>query len=129
MSEGDLCAQAGGFEGIKAVVADFYKEVFEDVMIGYLFVGVDRERLIQREAEFAAVMLGDREIEYTGRPLRAAHGPHHILSGHFDRRLQILKEALEAHGMPEAVKARWIEHTASLRAQIVDPGMDCAPPA
>lgn len=118
MSQETLFEQAGGQEGLRAVVADFYDHVFDDVMIGYLFWGVDKAQIIEREVEFAARMLGARDVSYQGRPLRQAHGPHRILGGHFDRRLQLLREAMERHGLPPEVRRAWEEHTRSLRSQI-----------
>ena len=35
------------YEELRAVLADFYARVYGDVMIGFLFRSVDRERLIE----------------------------------------------------------------------------------
>ena len=114
----DLFALAGGLEGLRAVLTTFYDEVFDDVMIGFLFWNTDKARLIDKEVEFAAKMLGAASVQYTGKPLRKAHAAHRILGGHFDRRTQILREAMAAHDLPEAVREHWIEHTMALRVLI-----------
>jgi hemoglobin len=114
-----------GPEALRAVVADFYARVFADVMIGFLFVGKDERRLVDKEVELAARFLGG-DVAYTGKPLRAAHAPLRILGGQFDRRLQILRSTLADHGVDPAVQEAWIGHTVALRSQITgDVGSDC----
>ena len=71
------------------IITQFYQEVFNDVMIGYLFLGQDRQRLIEREIEFSARMLGATDIPYQGQPLTKAHQKHPIRYGHFHRRNQV----------------------------------------
>jgi hemoglobin len=111
---------------LRAVVADFYDRVFADVMIGFMFQGKDKQRLIDREWEMAAKFLGAPGIEYTGRPMRAAHAQHTIFGGHFERRLQILRETMRDHDIDPDVQRVWIEHTNALREQITrDKGSEC----
>ena len=119
-----LFDQLGG-DRLRAVIVDFYQRVFDDVMIGFLFVGKDRARLIDREWEMAARMLG-ADVRYQGRPLREAHARVPILGGHFDRRLQLLKDALAAHDVPVAVQDALVAHTVALRSQVTaDPTSNC----
>lgn len=116
----------GGEPALRAVLTTFYDRVFEDVMIGYLFWGKDKEHLIAREVEFAARVLGAKHISYTGRPMRKAHAQHRILGGHFDRRLQILKDAMSFHHVPDEVQEAWVAHTHALRLQVTaDPDSRC----
>jgi hemoglobin len=120
-----LYDQIGG-DKLRAVVEDFYERIFGDVMIGFLFFGKDRQRLIDKEWEFTASFLGAPGVTYTGRPIRAAHAASPILGGHFDRRLQILRDAMAAHDVPEPVRTAWIEHTLALRPQVTaDRGSEC----
>lgn len=114
-----------GAEALRAVIVDFYDRVFRDVMIGFLFVGKDPQRLIDKEWEFTAHFLG-AEVAYTGRPMRQAHAQLPIFGGHFERRLQILRQTLAAHQVDPEVARVWIEHQQALRAQItVDRGSEC----
>jgi hemoglobin len=114
-----------GGDALRAVIADFYDRVFADVMIGFLFQGKDKARLVQLEWEFAARMLG-ADVKYTGRPMRAAHAQLPIFGGHFERRLQILREAMRDHGVDPEVQRVWIEHAQALRSQITsDKGSEC----
>ena len=110
---------------LRAVVTDFYGRVFPDVMIGFMFQGKDRARLIDKEYELAAALLG-ADVKYTGKPMRAAHAQTPIFGGHFERRLQLLRETLRDHGVDPEVQRAWIDHTLSLRSQITrDQGSEC----
>ncbi len=120
-----LFEQIGG-DALRRVIEDFYDRVFRDVMIGFLFVGKDRARLVDKEWELAARMLGSTEIRYTGRPIREAHAKVPILGGHFDRRTKILEETLDDHGVPPEVRDAWLGHTRALRSQVTaDVGSEC----
>ena len=115
-----------GAEKLRAVIEDFYARIFDDVMIGFLFAGKDRRRLIDKEYELTARLLGAPGVTYTGRPMREAHARSPILGGHFERRLEILRQTLAAHAVDPEVVASWIDHTLALRAQITpDKGSEC----
>lgn len=114
-----------GGDRLRAVLTDFYERVFADTMIGFLFWGKDRALLIEREWEFTARLLG-ADVPYSGRPLRTAHAQSPILGGHFARRLQLLKEMMEKHEVPESVRKAWVEHTLALRPQVTrDTSSEC----
>ena len=66
-----LLELAGGEPGLRAVVEDFYEHVFGDVMIGFFFLGKDREELVRLEVEFVMRALG-AGTTYTGRPIDVA---------------------------------------------------------
>jgi hemoglobin len=111
---------------LREVVTDFYARVFPDVMIGFMFAGKDRQRLIDKEWELAATILGAPDVKYTGRAMRTAHAQTPIFGGHFERRLQILRETLRDHQIDPDVQRVWIAHTQALRAQITkDQGSEC----
>lgn len=114
-----------GHAKLREVITDFYARIFGDVMIGFLFQGKDRQHLIDREYEFTANLLG-ADVAYTGRPMRVAHAKSPIFGGHFERRLQILRETLRDHDVDPDVQRVWIEHTLALRPQITsDKGSEC----
>ncbi len=119
-----LYEQLGGAR-LRAMVTDFYAAVFVDPMIGFLFAGQDRARLIEREWELAARMLGG-DVAYTGRTIREAHKHVPILGGHFDRRLELWRQAMVAHGFTDEVIEALMKHNRALRAQVTaDPTSDC----
>ena len=109
--------QIGGETGLRAIIDEFVDGCFDDVMIGFLFRNAQRERVKKFEFQHAAAQLGSG-IRYEGRPIRAAHGPHPIMGGHFDRRLTILRQTLTKHAVPQAIIDAWVEHHQSLRAQV-----------
>jgi hemoglobin len=114
-----------GPDKLRAVITDFYARVFDDVMIGFLFAGKDRQRLIDKEWEFTAHFLG-ADVAYTGRAMREAHAASPIFGGHFERRLQLLRQALAAHQVDDEVARVWVEHQQALRPLITrDRGSEC----
>ena len=121
-----LFDKAGGMAGITAILSDFYDAVFDDVMIGFHFRNADKSRLIEKEAEMTARMLGASNIKYTGKSITDAHRPHPILGGQFERRLQLLRNAMATHNLAADVQAAWLEHNQALRNQVTrDTGSDC----
>ena len=122
-----LFEDLGGEPALRAIVDRFVDRIFDDVMIGFFFRNARRERVKQKEYEFAAQHLG-AGLEYTGRAIDEAHRTHPIMGGQFARRLMILKETLEAAQVPEHVKQHWLAHTESLRSQVTaDTGRECDP--
>lgn len=125
MSEGKQLFDLIGADKLRAVIEDFYDRVFDDVMIGFLFAGKDKQRLIDKEWELTAALLG-AGVTYTGKPMRQAHARSPILGGHFERRLKILEDCMEAHQVAPEVQERWRSHTLALRAQVTgDRGSEC----
>ena len=106
-----------GGDTLRLVLEDFYDRVLADDMIGFLFKNLNRERLVQKEWELTARMLG-ADIRYTGKPLGEAHARHRILGGQFARRQKLLEEVLVAHNIDAEVQRFWLDHTAKLRSQI-----------
>jgi hemoglobin len=104
---------------LRILFVDFYNRVFDDTMIGFLFHGKDKQRLIDKEVEFTQRILGE-DVPYTGRGMRQAHAKVPVLGGHFDRRMQILRDVLTDHNVSESIQTPWLKHTASLRSIITD---------
>ena len=117
-SETDLFELVGGLEGLTTLLSDFYERVFRDPMIGYLFMGQDKARLVQREVEWTAKRFG-ATLAYEGRPLREAHARHPIRRGHFHRRNQLLKDVLRDHHTHPLVVEAWVSHSEALEAAIL----------
>ncbi|RME50483.1 MAG: group 1 truncated hemoglobin [Deltaproteobacteria bacterium] len=113
----------GGEAALRRIIDTFVDRMFDDVMIGFFFKGVDRERLKAMEYAFTAAFLG-APVQYTGKPIGAAHARHPIMKGHFDRRLAILRETLIEAGVPDAVREAWLAHTEQLRP-LVTHDRDC----
>ena len=125
MPERSLYDELGGEAALGRIVDRFVDRMFDDVMIGYLFRAVRRERIKDKEFEHAAEHLG-AGIAYTGKPLDAAHRPHVIRGGQFMRRVRILESTLDELGAPERVKTHWIARTLELRSLVTaDEGDVC----
>jgi hemoglobin len=122
-----LFDELGGEPALRRIIDRFVDKIFDDPMIGFFFRAARRERIKEKEYEFAARHLG-ADVPYTGRPLRDAHAAHPIMGGQFNRRLQILKDTLAEMNVPEHVKDHWIRNTELLRSQITrDAGSACDP--
>lgn len=115
--DGSDFERIGGEPALRAIVDEFVDRVFRDPMIGFHFARADRARVKRFEYEHAAEHLG-AGLVYGGRPLRKAHAAHRIMGGQFDRRSTILRRVLEAHGVPEDVRSRWLAHVEGLRDEI-----------
>ncbi len=123
-----LYERAGGAERIRAVLTDFYEAVFADLMIGFLFKGSDKARLIEQELALTLRALG-ADVPYTGRPLAEVHARHPILGGHFMRRRKLLADAMARHALPDDVREAWLAHTDALRSSITpDRDNECDAP-
>ena len=127
MADRSLFEELGGEPVLRRIIDRFIDRVCSDIMIGFFFRKVDRERLKAKEYEFAARHLG-ADVPYTGRSIAEAHASHPIMGGQFMRRLQILKDTLEEFDVPEPVKVHWVEHTEKLRSAVTrDSGGRCDP--
>jgi len=109
--------ELGGAEPLRTIIDAFVDRVCDDTMIGFFFRRVNRDRLKQKEFEFAAQHLG-ADVVYSGRPLAEAHAAHPIMGGQFLRRLRILEQTLAEHQVSERVQKHWIDHTLSQRPLI-----------
>jgi truncated hemoglobin YjbI len=113
----------GGLAGVQKLIAAFVNREAEDFIVGYLFSGKDLEHIVARESTFAAQHLGG-PVTYDGRRLDRVHRPLKINSGHFRRRLAILRTVLLEHSVAEDIIERWVAHDERLLGLITD-GTDC----
>ena len=113
----------GGAEGVQRLMERFLDRVHGDMIIGFLFEGRDRDRILRHEVEHATRLLGGPGA-YTGRPLHVAHKPLRINAGQFRRRLALLRTVLREAEVPEPIVERWIAHDRRLAPAITD-GTDC----
>lgn len=116
--EPSLFDRLGGEAVLRPLVADFIVRLCSDQMIGFLFAGVDRPRLIEREFQMTARMLG-ADVPYEGRPLPEAHARFQVMDGQFARRRLLLMQTMRDHGAPEDITRTLIAHTDRLRPLLV----------
>jgi truncated hemoglobin YjbI len=113
----------GGEPAIRAVLRTLYDRLFADLLVGFLFAGKDKEKLIEHQLWFTARFLGGPS-RYEGRPLPEAHAALPLLAGHFDRRHHLLAEVLREHLVPAHVADEWLRVDASLKAAVLKSGQD-----
>ena len=120
-----LYDKLGGEAKLRQIIDTFIERVFNDRMIGFFFRAADTKRIKEMEFQLTARFLG-ADVQYRGRPLAEVHAKLPIMGGQFARRLQILRETLEACEVPQEIRDAWLEHTESLRPLITsDSGSDC----
>jgi len=112
-----------GYDRLREVVEDFVDRLYADNMIGFFFAHFDRDRLVLHETQFNARALG-ADLAYQGRPIGAAHARHRIMGGQFNRRLTILIETMQDHGVDPEVQRRLVEHTERLRGLVTNQPAD-----
>jgi hemoglobin len=115
----------GGEPVVRAIIERFVDRLFDDRIVGFLFAGKDRERVKRHELEHASMVLGAK-LAYTGRPIPELHKALRINAGQFRRRLAILRQEIEAAGVPDDVRDAWLDAQRRMEARITD-GTDCAP--
>ena len=114
--------QLGGEPVLQAILADLYTKLFADPMVGFLFVGRDQGHLVAMQTTFTRRLLGDGTALYTGKSVPEAHAGLPILSGHFDRRHELLRQVLVAHDVPANVREHWLRLDQGLRTAVLHAG-------
>jgi hemoglobin len=113
--------RVGGEAAVRMVVASLYDRLFTDPIVGFLFEGKDKQHIVREQVDFTCAFLGGPQ-RYRGRPLPEVHANLPLLPGHFDRRHQLLAQALETHHVPEAVRAAWLAMDEALRGSVLGAG-------
>lgn len=104
-----LYEQLGGESKVRAITDRLVDRMFADIMIGFFFRNTRAEHLRELEFQHAAAFLGG-PIAYRGRALDVVHKPLKIMGGQFARRLRILEEVLQGHGVPRNIIDAWLAH-------------------
>ncbi len=99
--------------------------MYADPIIGFRFIGVPREPLIERELEHLSGILGGN-LAYSGRPLPAVHRAHRINKGQFRRRLALARTVAAELGVDPLVVAEWQRRERALEA-VLTSAEDCLP--
>lgn len=117
-----LSEEVGGLARLTEMMRVLYRRIFDDIMIGFMFVHVDFDQIVAHQVEYTRAQLGNEAVEYTGTPIRRAHQAHPILPGHFNRRHQLVKEVLREFEVPEHVYDAWIELELTLKDLVIRTG-------
>lgn len=92
-----------GEEGFTRLVASFYRQVYQDDILGQMYPQHDREGSEQRLRDFLIYRFGgpQRYIEQRGHPrLRMRHIPFHINQAARDRWMQLMTQAFAEAALP-----------------------------
>jgi hemoglobin len=111
----------GGEDGVRAVLRALYEQLFTDPIVGFLFEGKDKTRIVEGQVAFTCGFLGGPQ-RYEGRPLPEIHAHLPLLAGHFDRRHFVLARTLRELGVPESVQEAWLRIDQSLRPNVLAAG-------
>jgi hemoglobin len=92
-----------GQEGFARLVAAFYRQVYDDDILGSMYPKNEREGAEQRLRDFLIYRFGgpQRYIEERGHPrLRARHMPFRINQAARDRWMQLMDQAFTEAALP-----------------------------
>jgi len=116
-----LYEKVGGEAAVRAVLTKLYDALFVDPIVGFLFSGKDKHRIVEQQVVFTCRFLGGPQ-RYTGKPLPEAHAALPLLAGHFDRRHLLLGQVLEQEGIAEDVRRAWLRIDEGLRSSVLAAG-------
>jgi hemoglobin len=113
----------GGEARVREVLQALYDRLFVDPMVGFLFAGKDKGRIVEQQLAFTCRFLGGPQ-RYEGKPLPEAHASLPLLPGHFDRRHRLLQTVLEELAVPDEVGREWLRIDESLRPSVLASGQE-----
>ena len=114
-----LIDSIGGEAALIRILEGFYAVMAKDPMIGYFFEGKPLHSIAGKQAEFILMAAGiSRDFRGNG-PASAHTAMPPIFSGHFDRRLVLLRQCLTHEGLTPAQIDTWMRFEESFRAVVV----------
>lgn len=122
MNDWDFIEELGGEEKALALMRHFYDRLFDDMIIGFFFDNSDHEALVRSQLAYVHAHIGGRQGSYDGPSIRKAHAQLPILTGHFDRRHQILRETLEKFDVADHVREAWLGLDVAMREMVINQG-------
>jgi ferredoxin/truncated hemoglobin YjbI len=112
-----LWEEVGGPK-MRAVLEDFYREVYADPQLAPFFDGVTQQRLVEKQYSFLRQLMTGERVYFGDRP-RNAHHWMVIPAALFEHREGIMRRQLIAHGLNESQIARWMRLESHYRRDIV----------
>jgi truncated hemoglobin YjbI len=114
-----LIESIGGEVVLRRILSRFYEEISHDLLIGFFFDGRNLQEIASQQALFILFAAGLIQ-NYGGRRPGSAHSAlPPILSGHFDRRLVLLREVLHREGLSPDQIDLWVRFEESFRGRVV----------
>ena len=111
----------GGEAKVEAVLRALYDRLFVDPIVGFLFEGKDKDRIVLQQTAFTCAFLGGSQ-RYRGLPLPEAHAGLPLLAGHFDRRHRLLEHVLTEQGVDADAAREWLKIDEALRTSVLAAG-------
>ena len=93
--------RVGGFASVSRIVMDFYDRVLDSDLLGPWFEETDMPRLVDHQTKFVAALMGG-PASYGDGTLARVHHRLGITRAAFDEMKILLRESMEAHGVPSA---------------------------
>lgn len=118
-----LLQAIGGRDVIERVHRRFYTTIFEDEWLGRFFWGKNREALVKKQTDFMTACFGG-ENRYEGETPAIAHMHMYITDEAADYREHLLREAILAEGISEAIADRWMAVESAFRKAIIKKSID-----
>jgi ferredoxin/truncated hemoglobin YjbI len=116
----DLWEQLGGTL-VRAVLEDFYRQVYRDPQLASFFRQVTIDRSIDKQYSFLRQLMTGERVYFGDRPRNAHHWM--VITGElFDYRQHLMVTTLQAHGLSAAQIARWTRLELHYRRDIVKSG-------
>jgi len=105
-------------EVMAAILTDFYTRVFEDPVLSPYFMGVTKQRLIEKVYSFMRQIFTGEKLYFGDRP-RNTHHWMVIPDDVFDYREKLMDDCIRRHGLAEHLVERWRAIEESFRGDIV----------
>lgn len=103
---------------LRAILEDFYAQVYTDPRLAPFFEGVTQERAVDKQWGFLAEIFSGQKLYFGDRP-RNAHHWMVISNELFDYREQLFEACLRRHALAEEHVAAWLSVQQTFRKQIV----------
>lgn len=108
----------GGEAGLTRLMDTFMAGLLADERMGPYFANADQVRVKRQLVEQFCVILGG-DCEYTGRDMKTSHAGLGIDRADFNRLVEVLQVAMDAHDVPFAAQNKLLAKLAPMHREVV----------
>ncbi|WP_290589001.1 MULTISPECIES: group 1 truncated hemoglobin [unclassified Arenimonas] len=108
----------GGREGLDRLMDTFMAGLLADERMGPFFANADQERVKRQLAEQFCVILGG-DCTYSGRDMKSSHAGLGIDRADFNRLVEVLQVAMDAHDVPFSAQNKLLAKLAPMHREVV----------
>ncbi|KFN52146.1 hypothetical protein N790_03350 [Arenimonas malthae CC-JY-1] len=108
----------GGEAGLARLMDTFMAGLLADERMGPFFANADQERVKRQLVEQFCVILGG-DCEYTGRDMKTSHAGLGIDRADFNRLVEVLQVAMDAHDVPFRAQNKLLARLAPMHREVV----------